>query len=58
MGCLLHLSPNFYDNVFLFAGLTSVGTLYNFNWLVHLVECIIIGDLHQSIGHCFIPLDP
>ena len=20
--------------------------------------CIVIGDVHQFIGHCFIPLDP
>ena len=45
----------------------------NFNWLVYQVECpnvqttngtegVIsftnIGDIHQFIGHCLIPLDP
>ena len=46
------------------------GLLLNFNWLVHLVECpnvsstncnlesaegVIIGVVHQFIGHCLIP---
>ena len=36
-----------------------------FERLIHLVKCQntncnlqIIGDVHQLIGHCFIPLDP
>ena len=31
MGCLLHWSPKFYNNVFLFVGLTTLGTLVNFD---------------------------
>ena len=33
-GCLLHLSPKFYNIVFLFVGITI-----NFKWLVYKVEC-------------------
>ena len=39
MDCLLHLFPKFYNNVFLFFGLTSLGTFeMKFDWLVHLIE--------------------
>ena len=34
MGCLLHQSPKFYNNVFLFISFTTLGTLVNFDWLV------------------------
>ena len=50
------------------------GLLLNFDWLVHLIKCpnasttncnyrkyilyIIIGNVHNFIGHCPIPLDP
>ena len=61
--------PKSYDNVFLFVGLITLGTLEN--WLVNQIErfnnyfsstegailCIIIGDIHPFIGHCLIPLD-
>ena len=68
MGYLLHQSPKFYNNVFLFVDPTTYGTYYD--WLVHQVECsnvsttkglilcIIIWNVHQFIGHCVIPLDP
>ena len=39
MGYLLHQSPKFNNNVLLFVGLTTLGTLVNFNWLVYQVEC-------------------
>ena len=32
---LLHQSPKFYNNVFLFVGLKTLGTLVNFDWLIH-----------------------
>ena len=35
MGCLLHKYPKFYNNVFIFVGLTTLGTLVNFNLLIH-----------------------
>ena len=35
MGCLLHQSPKFYNNAFLFVGLTTLGT---FNWLIRYLE--------------------
>ena len=37
LGCLLHLYPEFHNNVFLFVGLTILGTLVNFIcWFVEL----------------------
>ena len=55
----------YYDNIFLFVGLTTVGTLIEF-WLVGslsitiewLILCIIIGDVNQFMSHCLITLDP
>ena len=38
MGCLLHLFQKFYNNVFLYVGLTSLLALLYFDWLIHLVE--------------------
>ena len=35
IGNLLHYSPKFYNIVFLFVGLTTLGTLFYFDWLVH-----------------------
>ena len=35
LGCLLHQSPKFYINIFLFVGLTTLGTIMNFDWFVH-----------------------
>ncbi len=32
-GRLLHLSPKFFNNVFLFVGWTTLETLLNFDWL-------------------------
>ena len=76
LGYLLHQSPKFYINVFMFVGLTFLGTLVNFDWLIQrfiqlsvqnfqpliqsteeVILCIIIGDIHQFIGHCLIPVD-
>ena len=37
--CLLHLSPKFYYNVFLFVGLTTLETFIKFDWLVYQFEC-------------------
>ncbi len=39
MGCLLLRSPLFYNNIFLFFGLTTYWTLVSFDWLDHLVQC-------------------
>ena len=33
MGCLLYKSPMFYNNVFLFVGLTTLETDNEFDWL-------------------------
>ena len=71
---LIYYSPKFYNIVFLFFGFTKLETLVNFHWLFYKVECSIvsiinfylhqgnfvinIGDLHQFIGHCLIPLEP
>ena len=45
LGCFfLHKSPKMYNNVFLVVGLTTLGTF--------------IGDRHNFIVHCLIPLDP
>ena len=57
----------------LFVGLTTLGINNEFWLVVHIVECpnisttncklqrgnlyIIIGDVHQLIGHCLIPID-
>ena len=71
LGCLLHQSPKFFNNVFLFIGWTTLGTFIKF-WLVGsfswvpksiqsqewVILCIIIGDVHKFIDHCLIPLDP
>ena len=35
MGCLSLKSPKFYKTVFLFVGLSTLGTLMNFDWLVY-----------------------
>ena len=35
LGCLLLQSPKFYINVFLFVDITTLGTLVNFEWLIH-----------------------
>ena len=35
LGRLLHQSPKFYDNVFLFVCLTTLETLIKFDWLVY-----------------------
>ena len=58
-------------NVFLIRWLNKFGNLINFDWLVFdiecsnvstteegLIVCIVIGDVHQFIRHCLIPLDP
>ena len=58
----------YYNNVFLFVGLTKLGTL-NFDWLVPLVGCRNVSitncNLQKGnfvndhfIGHFLIPLDP
>ena len=39
LSCLLHQSPNFNNNVYLFVGLTTFGLLLNLDWLVHYVDC-------------------
>ena len=38
MSCLLHQSPKFYNNDFLIVGLTTLGTLENFDLLLNYVE--------------------
>ena len=71
LGCLIHLSPKFYNNIFLFVGSITLGTLVNFDWLAHSnvqpliliyrisnFVFIFIWDVHQFNGHCLIPLDP
>ena len=35
MGCLLHKSQKFYNNVFVFVSFTSLVTLVDSNWLIH-----------------------
>ena len=35
---LISLVPKFYNNVSLFVDLTTLGTLVNFDWLIHLVK--------------------
>ncbi len=51
-----YTSPqSFYNNIFIFVGLTTLGFLLNFDWLGQLVE---LGDVHQLIGYCLFPLDP
>ena len=50
LGCLLHWSSKLNNNVFLFVGFKTLGTLIKFDWLVHKV--------HHFIGSCLIPLDP
>ena len=67
MGCLLHWSPKFYNKVFLFVSLKTLGTFKkNFEWSIYklsvqtfqsLIVFINIGDVHQLDGHCIIPLD-
>ena len=70
----LHYSPKFYNSVFIFVGLKTLGTFIEFCLACSLVEClnvsttncklrcgdfcIIIGNVHQFIDHCLIPLDP
>ena len=46
---LLNYSLKFYNNVFSFVDLTTLGTVVNFDWLVNKV-------VHQYIGHCLISL--
>ena len=36
MGCLLHKSTKFYNNVFLFVGLTTLATFTEFDWFIKL----------------------
>ena len=74
LGCLLNWSPKFYNNIFLFVGLTLFGTFIKF-WLVSLSSWMsklstLICDVqisnfvychcevYQYIGHCLFPLDP
>ncbi len=54
------LVPKVYNNVFLFVGLTNLGTLLNFDWLIHQVECLNVsttnfnlqkGKFARKIGH-------
>ena len=46
MGCLSHYSPKFYYNVFLFVGLSTVGTLVNFTWIVQIISSV---QMFQSL---------
>ena len=65
---IFFLSPKFYDKIFLFVGLTTLGSFIKslFDGLLiwvskrfteEIIMCFIIGILHQFIGHCLFPLD-
>ncbi len=61
MSCLLHYSPKFYINAFLFVGLTSLVTLVNFDWLFYEVESsrgYFVYHHWEFIEHFLIPLGP
>ena len=49
MDCLLQESLKSYNNVFLFAGLTTLGTLVNFDWLVHSVDCSNVSIANSNL---------
>ena len=66
IGCLSHKSPKFY-NILLLVGWTTLGTLVNFDWLIHSVECSNFSTTNlSSLGmyinlrlisiHCSIPV--
>ena len=44
---------SFIDKVFLFVGLTTLGTLVNFYWLVHSVDCSNVSttNLNLQMGY-------
>ena len=44
-GLFITLVPKFYNSVFLFIGLTTLGTSVTFDWLVCLVECSNVSTL-------------
>ncbi len=48
---IIHKSPKFYNNVFLFVGLTTLGVLLNFNLLVYQVECLNVFIVIYRIGN-------
>ena len=35
LGCLMHYSPKFYNDVIFFLGSTTLGIFINFDWFVH-----------------------
>ena len=39
IGPVITLGPKILLNVFLFVGSTTLGTILNFDWLVHYFEC-------------------
>ena len=45
MGCLLHQSPKFYDNLFLIVGLITLRTLMDFDWLVNKLNAQTVQPL-------------
>ena len=48
--------PKFYNNVFLLVGLTTLGTLVKFDWLIHYVMCpnFSTTNFNLSRGHSFL----
>ena len=59
MCCLLHKSPKFFNNLFLFVVLTTLGTFVNLFCLVYQVECSIVvyksGNFEYH--HCTLYID-
>ncbi len=51
MGCLLHEPSKFYNNVFLFFGLTTLETLVNFDWLIYCIECPNVSTTSFNLHH-------
>ena len=63
IGLFIIQVPKFYNKVFLFGGLTCLGTFVNCDWLVHEVhinstERVILCIIIRDVQHCLIPLDP
>ena len=48
-GFFITQCPKFYNNIFLFVWLTSLETLVNFDWLIHLVECSNVSTINFDL---------
>ena len=46
---IISQSTKFCNDVFLFVGFTTLGTLVNFNWLVQLVECSNVSTTNFNL---------